>query len=120
MDDDFSLFIGKRIPLHEARFYFHEVTLEMMYLPGFSQSIKRGFLNALCDDWYKEKYLAFAAFDDDHFVLLVSYSEFSPCDFSDYELMQILSLCEEDMEDSCGWPCEIDLDRLHKYRLVLA
>lgn len=120
MDDSFSLFIGERIPLHEARFDFHEVTPNMMDLPGFSQSIKHDFLSALYDDWHKEKYLAFAAFDDDHFVLLVSYSEFSPSDFSDYELMQILALCEADMEVSYGWPCVIDIDRLHKHRFKLA
>jgi hypothetical protein len=119
-DDSFSLFIGERLPLQDASFYFHEVTPNMMDLPGFSQSIKHGFLRTLYDDWYKEKYLAFAAFDDDHFVLLVSYFEFSPCDLSDYELMQILALCEADMEVSYGTPCEIDLDRLHKYRLKLA
>lgn len=120
MDDDFSLFIGTRIPLHEARFYFHEVTPSMMNTPAFSQSIKSEFLSALYDDWYREKHLAFAAFDDDHFVLLVSYSEFSPCDFSDYELMKMLALCEADMDVCFGSPCVIDLDRLHKYRLGLA
>lgn len=119
MDDDFLL-VGNPIPLHEASFYFHEVTLEMMYLPGFSQSIKRGFLQSFYDDWYMERHVAFAAFNDSHFVLLVSHYEFSPCDLSDYQLMQILALCEEDMKLCVGWPCEIDLDRLHKYRLTLA
>jgi hypothetical protein len=119
-DDSFSLFIGERLPLQNARFYFHEVTLNMMDLPGFSQSIKHRFLSALYDDWYKEKYLAFAAFDDDHFVLLVSYYEFSPCDFTDYELMQILALCEADMEVSYGSPCVINVDRLHKHCFKLA
>ncbi|WP_039912406.1 hypothetical protein [Cellvibrio mixtus] len=119
MNDD-SLLIGERIPLQNARFYFHEVTPCMMDLPGFSQSIKREFLRALYDNWYREKHLAFAAFDDCHFVLLVSYSKFSLCNFSDYELMQILALCEEDMTVCVGSPCVIDLDRLHKHRLVLA
>lgn len=119
MDDEFLL-VGDRIPLHEARFYFHEVTLEMMYLPGFPQSIRRGFLRVFYDEWYTEKHVAFAAFDDCHFVLLVSYFEFSPSDFSDFQLMQILALCEDDMSVCVGWPCEIDLDRLHKYRLKLA
>ena len=119
-DDSFSLFIGKRIPLHDARSYFHEVTPIMMDAPGFSQSITRGFLSALHDNWYKEKHLAFAAFDDDHFVLLVSNSEFYPCDFSDYELMQILALCEADMEVGHGSPCVIEVDRIHKSRLKLA
>ncbi len=119
-DDSFSLFIGERIPLQNARIYFHEVTPKMMNAHDFSQSIKHGFLSALNDDWYREKNLAFAAFDDDHFVLLVSYSEFSPYDFSDYELMQILALCEADMEVSYGWPCVIDIDCLHKYPLKLA
>ena len=119
MDDNFLL-IGERIPLHEARFYFHRVTREMMNSPGFSQSIKREFLSALYDDWYRERHLAFAAFDDCHFVLLVSYYEFSPSDFSDYELMKILALCEENMEVCCGSPCVIDLDRIHNHRLALA
>lgn len=119
MNDD-SLFIGERIPLQDARFYFHEVTPNMMDAPGFCQSIRHEYLNALYDDWYREKHLAFAAFDDCHFVLLVSYFEFSPCDFSDYELMKILALCEEDMDVCFGSPCVIDLDRLHKHRLELA
>lgn len=119
MDDEFLL-VGDPIPLHEARFYFHEVTPKMMNSPGFSQSIKREFLRAVTDDWYKEKHLAFASFDDCHFMLLTSYYEFSPCDFSGYELMQILALCEEDMNVCVGSPCVIDLDRLHKHRLKLA
>lgn len=119
MDDEFLL-VGDPVPLHEARFYFHEVTPKMMRSPGFSQWIKREFTQALNDDWYIDKHIAFAAFDDCHFVLLTSHSEFSPYDFSDYELMQILALCEEDMKVCIGSPCVIDLDRLHKHCLKLA
>lgn len=119
MDDEFLL-VGDRIPLHEARFYFHEVTPQMMSSPGFSQSIRREFLRVFTDDWYREKHIAFAAFGDCHFVLLTSYYEFSPCDFSDYDLMKILALCEADMSVCFGSPCEIDLDRLHKHVFKLA
>lgn len=39
MDDEFLL-VGDRIPLHEARFYFHQVTQQMISSPGFSQSME--------------------------------------------------------------------------------
>lgn len=113
-------FFCSRIPLEKARYYFHEVTFGMMCTKGFPSGIKRSFLQALTDDLYKEKYVSFAAFSDSHFLLLVSYCEFSPLDFSDSELMKILALCEEDMKVQCGLPCEIDIDRLCKYRLKLA
>lgn len=119
MDDQFLL-VGDRIPLHEARFCFHRVTPKMMRSPGFSQSIRREFLRVCNDDWYRDKHIAFAAFSDCHFVILTSFYEFSPCDFSDYDLMKILALCEADMSVCVGSPCEIDLDRLHKHGLKLA
>ena len=119
MDDEF-LSAKDRIPLQNARLCFHEVTPKMMCSPEFPQSIRREFLRALSDDWYKEKHIAFAAFSDCHFVLLVSCSEFSPHDFSDYELMQILALCEADMEVCYGSLCEVDVDRLNKFRFKLA
>lgn len=119
MDNEFLL-LGEPIALHEARFYFHEVTLTMMDSPGFSKWVKSAFFQIFYDDSYHKKHFIFAAFSDCHFVILTSYFEFSPLDFSDYELMQILALCEEDMKGCCGSPCEIDLDRLYKYRFKLA
>jgi len=119
MDESF-LSAKDRIPLKNARFCFHQVTPKMLYSPGFSQSIRREFLRAISDDWYKERHLAFASFSDCHFVLMTSSYEFSLCDFSDYDLMKILALCEADMDFCCGSPCEIDLDRLHKHCFKLA
>jgi hypothetical protein len=105
------------IPPMEARFYFHEVTPHMMENPAFPQSIALAFRRAIQDDFYQEKHLAFASFSGMHFVLLTSFFEFFPCDLSNSELIKILDICQNDMCYAGGSPSEIDLDRLHKYRL---
>lgn len=109
--------LEQEIPLDDAAYYFHQVTDAMMESPGFSPAISRAFTRVFYDDWYKEKHVAFCAFDNQLFAILTSYLEFSPGDISGEDLKKIFHICQQNACFACGYPPEIDLDRLYKYRI---